>query len=101
MAVGLVAIGIALSAGTLLGLIAGYAGGWVDSILMRITDIMLTFPGILLAIAIVAILGPGLFNVMIAVGIEAIPVYTRTARASTLAVKEREFAIAARHRRQT
>jgi peptide/nickel transport system permease protein len=94
--VGLVAIGIALTAGTLLGLIAGYAGGWIDSIIMRITDIMLAFPGILLAIAIVAILGPGLFNVMIAVGIEAIPVYTRTARASTLAVKEREFVIAAR-----
>jgi peptide/nickel transport system permease protein len=94
--VGLVTIGIALSVGTLLGLIAGYRGGWVDSILMRITDIMLAFPGILLAIAIVAILGPGLFNVMIAVGIEAIPVYTRTARASTLAVKEREFVIAAR-----
>jgi peptide/nickel transport system permease protein len=94
--VGLVTIGIALSAGTLLGVVAGYFGGWVDALLMRLTDIMLAFPGILLAIAIIAILGPGLYNVMIAVGIEAIPVYTRTARASTLAIKEREFVVAAR-----
>ena len=74
---GLVSIGIALTAGSLLGIVAGYAGGSVDSIIMRIVDVMLAFPGILLAIAIVAILGPSLFNVMIAVGIEAIPVYTR------------------------
>jgi peptide/nickel transport system permease protein len=94
--VGLVTIGIALSTGTFLGVVAGYFGRWVDAILMRVTDVMLAFPGILLAIAIVAILGPGLYNVMIAVGIEAIPVYTRTARASTLAIKEREFVVAAR-----
>ena len=94
--VGLVSIGIALTAGSLLGVVAGYAGGWVDSIIMRIVDVMLAFPGILLAIAIVAILGPSLFNVMIAVGIEAIPVYTRTARASTLTVKELEYVIGAR-----
>jgi peptide/nickel transport system permease protein len=94
--VGLVSIGIALTAGSLLGIVAGYAGGWLDSIIMRVMDVMLAFPGILLAIAIVAILGPSLFNVMIAVGIEAIPVYTRTARASTLTVKELEYVIGAR-----
>jgi peptide/nickel transport system permease protein len=94
--VGVVAIGIALTAGTLLGVVAGYFGRGVDSIIMRLTDVMLAFPGILLAIAIIAILGPGLFNVMIAVGIEAIPVYARTARASTLAVRQLEYVIGAR-----
>jgi peptide/nickel transport system permease protein len=63
---------------------------------MRLTDIMLAFPGILLAIAIVAILGPSLFNVMIAVGIESIPAYVRTARGSTLSVKEMEYVTGAR-----
>lgn len=94
--VGLVAIGIALSFGSILGMIAGYAGGWVDSVIMRLTDIMLAFPGILLAIAVVAVLGPSLFNVMIAVGIESIPAYIRTARGSTLSVKEMEYVTAAR-----
>lgn len=93
--VGLVAIGIALSVGATLGVIAGYVGGWIDNLIMRLTDIMLAFPGILLAIAIVAILGPSLFNVMIAVGIESIPAYVRTARASTLTVKEMEYVIGA------
>lgn len=102
--VGLIAIGIALIAGTLLGLSAGYRGGWVDSVIMRAMDIMLAFPGFLLAIAIVAILGPGLYNVMIAVGIEAIPVYARTSRSSVLSTKEEEYvvsalAIGASHRR--
>jgi len=94
--VGIIAIGIALTAGTLLGVLAGYFGRHVDTVIMRLTDIMLAFPGILMAIAIVAILGPGLYNVMIAVGIEAIPVYARTARASTLSVRETEYVIGAR-----
>lgn len=94
--VGLVAIGIALTIGSILGMIAGLAGGWIDSLIMRLTDIMLAFPGILLAIAIVAVLGPSLFNVMIAVGIESIPAYIRTARGSTLSVKEMEYVTAAR-----
>lgn len=94
--VGLVAISIALGCGSVLGMIAGFAGGWIDSIIMRLTDIMLAFPGILLAIAVVAVLGPSLFNVMIAVGIESIPAYVRTARGSTLAVKEMEYVTAAR-----
>jgi peptide/nickel transport system permease protein len=94
--VGIIAIGIALVAGTLLGLTAGYWGSWADSIIMRIMDIMLAFPGFLLAIAIVAILGPGLYNVMIAVGIEAIPVYARTSRSSVLSMKEEEYVVGAR-----
>lgn len=94
--VGLVSIAIALVAGSILGVVAALFGGWIDGIIMRFMDIMLAFPGILLAIAIVAILGPSIFNVMIAVGIEAIPVYTRTARASALTVKELEYVVGAR-----
>lgn len=94
--VGLVSIAIALVGGTIMGVVAALFGGWVDGVIMRLTDIMLAFPGILLAIAIVAILGPSIFNVMIAVGIEAIPVYARTARASTLTVKELEYVVGAR-----
>lgn len=94
--VGLVSIAIALIGGSILGVVAALAGGWLDGLIMRLMDIMLAFPGILLAIAIVAILGPSIFNVMIAVGIEAIPVYTRTARASTLTVKELEYVTGAR-----
>lgn len=95
MQVGVVAVGIALTIGTLLGLLAGFLGGWLDNVIMRGMDIMLAFPGILLAIAIVAVLGPGLFNTMIAVGIAAIPIYARTARASTLSVLENDFVQAA------
>lgn len=94
--VGLVAIGIALTIGSALGVLAGFVGGWIDSIIMRLTDVMLAFPGFLLAIAVVAILGPSLFNVMIAVGIESIPAYIRTARGSTLSVKEMEYVTGAR-----
>lgn len=94
--VGLIAVGIGLVAGSLLGLIAAYFGGWIDTVLMRIMDVLLAFPGILLAIGIIAVLGPSLFNVMIAIGIELIPVYTRTARASTLSVKELEYVVGAR-----
>jgi len=94
--VGLVAIGIALTFGSVLGVIAGFVGGWIDSLIMRLTDIMLAFPGILLAIAVVAVLGPSLFNVMIAVGIESIPAYVRTARGSTLSIKEMEYVTGAR-----
>jgi peptide/nickel transport system permease protein len=93
--VGLIAVGIAATFGSLLGIAAAYFGGWLDAVIMRFMDIMLAFPGILLAIAIVAVLGPSLFNVMIAVGIEAIPVYTRTARASTLVVRDLDYVVGA------
>jgi peptide/nickel transport system permease protein len=96
LAVGVVAVTIAVVGGSLLGLIAGYMGGWVDQVVMRCMDILLAFPDILLAIVIIAILGPGLVNVMVAVGIGAIPVYTRTVRASVLSVREQEFVEAAR-----
>jgi peptide/nickel transport system permease protein len=94
--VGVVAIGLAMIIGTVLGLLAGYLGSWIDQLIMRLMDIMLAFPDILLAIVIIAILGPGLVNVIIAVGIGAIPVYTRTVRAAVLGVREQEFVEAAR-----
>lgn len=93
---GVVAVGIALTLGTGLGLVAGYARGWADVLIMRGADVLLAFPGILLAIAIVAVLGPGLTNVMIAVGVAAVPVYVRTVQATTLAVAQLDYVLAAR-----
>ncbi len=86
--VGLIAVAISASLGILVGLVAGYYGGWVDNLLMRLVDILLAFPGILLALAIVAVLGISLPNLMIAVGIGGVPSFARLIRGSTLAVKE-------------
>lgn len=82
--------------GTALGLVAGYFGRWVDTIISRIFDIMLAFPSILLAIAIVTILGPGLFNALIAIAIINIPTYGRLVRSRVLSIKEEEYITAAR-----
>ncbi|MEW6546926.1 MAG: nickel transporter permease [Bacillota bacterium] len=94
--VGVIAVGIGLSIGVVLGSIAGFYGGRADSIIMRIMDIMLAFPSILLAIAIMAMMGPGLVNCMIAVGIVGVPTYARLVRGSILAIKETEYVQAAR-----
>jgi peptide/nickel transport system permease protein len=94
--VGLISVAIAGTIGTLLGIIAGFYGGRLDDIIMRLVDILLAFPGILLALTIIAVLGPGLFNVMIAVGIGAIPSYTRVARGQTLTVRTRDYVTSAR-----
>lgn len=94
--IGLVAVGIAAIFGVASGLIAGYYGRWVDSLVMRGVDLMLAFPGILLAMAIVAILGSSLFNLMLAVGIAAIPEYTRIVRGTVLSTRETEYVTAAR-----
>ena len=93
--VGIVSVAIGATLGTLLGLIAGYSGGWIDTLIMRFIDMMLAFPGILLALVIIAVLGRNLQNVMIAVGLSSIPVYTRVVRGSTLALKQVDFIIAA------
>jgi peptide/nickel transport system permease protein len=93
---GFVAVLIASVPGTALGLIAGYYRSWVDGLVMRVMDLMLSFPGILLALGIVALLGPGLLNVMIAVGIAGIPSYTRLVRSSVLAAKKNLYVRAAR-----
>ncbi|MDR1875202.1 MAG: ABC transporter permease [Synergistaceae bacterium] len=94
--VGLIAVSIALIAGGAIGAVAGYFGGVVDNLLMRIMDVQLAIPTILLAIVISSALGPGLFNLMIAVGITAIPRFARLMRAAVLSVKNTEFIEAAR-----
>lgn len=86
--VGAVAVGISLVFGTVIGLVAGYRGGWLDSILMRSMDILFSFPVVLLAIAIVAVLGPSLTNAMIAIGVVFTPIFARVVRGSVLSVRE-------------
>ena len=93
--VGLISVGIASIVGVTAGLVAGFYGGWTDMLLMRGIDVMLAFPGILLALAIVSMLGPGLFNLMIAVGIAAIPGYARLTRGSVLSAREELYVQAA------
>jgi peptide/nickel transport system permease protein len=84
---GLFAVSLAMLVGVPLGLVSGYAGGAVDTTVMRLMDILLAFPGVLLAVAIVSVLGPGLVNTMVAVGIYTVPIFARLARGSTLSVK--------------
>ncbi len=94
--VGLIAVAIGGSAGLVFGCAAGYVGAWTDEVVMRFVDVMLAFPGILLALAIVILLGPGVYNLMIAVGIGTIPTIARVVRASVLEVKTRDYVAAAR-----
>ena len=94
--IGVVSVSIGLSIGMLLGAIAGYIGGKVDSLVMRLMDVMLAIPGLLFAIAIVAMLGPGLWQVMIAVGVVNIPIFARLLRGSVLAQRENDYVLAAR-----
>jgi hypothetical protein len=77
--------------GLLVGTVAGYAGGWVDAVLMRITDIFLAFPRLILALAFVAALGPGIENAVIAIAITSWPPYARIARAETLTVRHSDY----------
>jgi len=94
--VGIFSVAIGAVVGIILGLVAGYFGGWLDALVMRLIDMMLAFPGILLALVIIAVLGRDLRNVMIAVGISTVPVYTRVVRGSTLSIKQFDFVLAAR-----
>jgi glutathione transport system permease protein len=94
--VGFISVAIGGTAGVILGLISGYLGGWMDSIIMRFCDVLLAFPGILLAIGIVAVLGPGVTNVIYAVAVFSVPVFARLVRGSTLALKETVYVQAAR-----
>ena len=94
--IGIVAVVIGLSVGMLLGSIAGYAGGFIDSAIMRAMDVMLAIPQLLLAIGIVAVLGPGLDKIMIAVGAVNVPIFARLLRGSILSQKENDFVLAAR-----
>lgn len=92
---GLAAVIFATVGGTIVGLIAGYAGGWVDSVLMRLMDVLLAFPSILLAIVIVSILGQGLTNALLAVGIILLPQMARVVRSAVISVRERDYVEAA------
>jgi peptide/nickel transport system permease protein len=94
--VGAIAIGIATAVGVSLGLAAGYVGGRLDAFIMRVMDALLAFPAILLAIALMAVLGPSLENAMIAIGIINIPAFARITRANVLSIREKEFVEAAR-----
>ena len=96
LGIGLISVAIGLTAGTLLGLPSGYYGGRVDGIIMRVIDSMLAFPGLLLALVIIAAVGPGLSNVMIAVGFSSVPLYARLVRGSCLTIRETEYVQAAK-----
>ena len=93
---GFLAVGIGLIVGLPLGAASGYFGGWVDLLVQRLTDVLLSFPGILLALALVAGLGVGLRNVIIAVGVSSIPIFIRLVRASALSIRELPYVEAAR-----
>ncbi len=93
--IGVFSVFIAALGGVLLGLIGGYFGGWIDNLIMRVVDVMLTFPRILLSILLIAIIGTGMENIMLAVGVFAIPTYARLVRSSVLVLKETEYVEAA------
>ena len=94
--IGFAAIGFAIFVGSTIGALAGYVAGWTDNVVMRFMDVILAFPSLLLAIVIVTAAGPSLFNALIAIGIVAIPVYARVARASVLSAKENDYVTASR-----
>jgi ABC-type dipeptide/oligopeptide/nickel transport system permease subunit len=96
LSVGFGAVSFAIILGTLLGSLAGYRGGWVDNVIMRFLDVLMAFPGLLLAITIISVLGRGLQNALLAIAIVTIPVYARVVRASVLSVKESPFVLASR-----
>ncbi|HEY7523792.1 MAG TPA: ABC transporter permease [Candidatus Limnocylindrales bacterium] len=94
--VGVLTVGLAIVVGTIIGAIAGYVGGFIDDVLMRLMDVLLAFPALLLAIAILTVLGRGLINAQLAIAIVAIPIYARVMRASVLAVRELDYVTASR-----
>ena len=94
--IGISTVTFAIVIGGLLGAIAGFIGGWLDDLIMRTLDVLMAFPGLLLAIAIVAVLGPGLINALLAIAIIEIPIFARVVRASVLSVKELDYVMASR-----
>ncbi len=94
--IGLVVVTIALIGGIVIGLVAGFFGGWIDSVIMRVMDVVLAFPSLLLALVLVAILGPGLMNAMIAIALVLQPHFARLTRAAVMGEKNREYVMAAR-----
>ncbi|MCJ8138707.1 ABC transporter permease subunit [Falsirhodobacter halotolerans] len=96
LVIGLVVVAIAVIGGIVLGLLAGFFGGWIDTVIMRVMDVILAFPSLLLALVMVAILGPGLINAMIAIAIVLQPHFARLTRAAVMAEKNKEYVMAAR-----
>ncbi|WP_020393959.1 ABC transporter permease subunit [Thiolinea disciformis] len=96
MFIGFVVVSLAVMAGTLLGLLAGYYQGWVDTIIMRLMDVILAFPSLLLALGLVAVLGPGLVNAMYAIALVMLPHFVRLTRANVLSEKNRDYVVASR-----
>jgi ABC-type dipeptide/oligopeptide/nickel transport system permease subunit len=96
LVIGFLTVGIAILIGAALGAIAGFMGGWVDTLIMRLMDVLLVFPALLLAIAIVTVVGKGLVNAAVAIGLVAIPVYARIMRASVLTTREQDYVVASR-----
>jgi len=96
LVVGFVAVGFAILIGTFLGAVAGYVGGSTDNVIMRILDVLLAFPSLLLAITIVAVLGKGIQNALLAIAIVSIPAYARVVRASVLSVRETSYVLASK-----
>jgi glutathione transport system permease protein len=96
LTVGLLSVALGGVAGVLIGLVSGFFGGWIDTVLMRLMDVLLAFPGIVLAIGVVALLGPGIDNVIYAIAVFSIPVFARLVRGSTLALKNTLYVQAAR-----
>ena len=94
--IGLIVVVFALSSGIVLGVLAGYFRGWVDTLIMRVMDIILAFPSLLLALVLVAILGPGLFNAMLAIALVLQPHFARLTRAAVMAEKNREYVVSAK-----
>lgn len=94
--VGLMAVSIAAVIGSTMGMLSGYLGGWVDQLIMRVVDVMLAIPGVLLALIIIATLGPSMNNLIVAVGISSVPTYARLVRGTVLSAREREYVEAAR-----
>lgn len=94
--IGLSTVTFAIIIGTILGAVSGYFGGWLDNVIMRTMDVLLAFPSLLLAIAIVTVLGPGLTNALLAIGIVSIPSYARVVRSSVLSVREMDYVSATR-----
>ena len=94
--IGFAAVGFAILIGTVIGAVAGYVGGWNDNILMRFMDVLLAFPSLLLAIAIVTALGQSYLNALLAISIVTIPVYARIVRSSVLSAREADYVTASR-----
>jgi peptide/nickel transport system permease protein len=94
--VGLVSVAVGFSIGMVLGAVAGYMGGWIDNVIMRVMDVMLAIPSLLLAIGLITVLGRGLFQIMLAVGIVNVPIFARLLRSGIIAQRESDYVTAAR-----